>query len=52
MECYKAISGDSSTEASTFMHVLEYNGKDSALVKYELSTDYLGALRIMASNDF
>jgi hypothetical protein len=52
MECYKALSGDSSTEASTFLHVLEYNGKDSALVKYELSADYLGALRIMASNDF
>ena len=39
-------------EAGTIQaYVLEYTGKDSAVVKYELSADYLGGLRVMAKND-
>ena len=32
-------------------YVLEYSGKDSAVVKYEISPDYVGALRIMVRNE-
>lgn len=37
--------------AAIVLYVLEYSGKDSALVKYELSPDYIGGLRIMVRND-
>jgi hypothetical protein len=33
---------------AVYFYVIEYTGKNSALVKYELSQDYLGALRVMA----
>jgi hypothetical protein len=31
--------------------VLEYTGKDSALVRYEISPDYVGALKVMVRNE-
>jgi carbon monoxide dehydrogenase subunit G len=35
-------------EAGTIVcYVLEYSGKDSALVKYEMTQDYVGALKMM-----
>jgi hypothetical protein len=33
-------------------YVIEYQGKDSALVKYELTPDLVGALRNIARSDF
>ena len=33
------------------LYVIEYNGRDSTLVRYEASGDFLGGLRVLASND-
>lgn len=40
------------TTQSLIIYLLEYNGKDSNLVKYELTPDFVGGLRVMARNDF
>ena len=48
MEC-QAIKGYSGGMITCF--VLEYTGKDSALVRYELSPDYVGALKVMVRNE-
>lgn len=36
---------------SILLYVLEYNETDSALAKYELTLDYIGALKMMASDN-
>ena len=33
-------------------YVIEYQGKDSAVVKYEMTPDLIGALRNIAKSDF
>ena len=38
------------TSAMTFF-VLEFTGRDSALVKYDVSHDFLSGLRLMVKND-
>jgi hypothetical protein len=34
---------------SLILYVLEYNETDSAVVKYELTRDYIGALKLKAA---
>ena len=36
---------------SIICYTLEYTGKDSTIVKYELAPDYVGALRVMVRNE-
>lgn len=46
MEVQKSPEG-----AALHLFVLEYTGKDSALVKFEASADFVGGLRMMVRND-
>lgn len=46
MECERV-----SDSTAIAVYLLEYTGRDSAVVKYEISEDYVGALRVMAKNE-
>lgn len=46
LDCQK--SPDST---AIILYVLEYTGKDSAVVKYEFSADFMGGLRMLVKND-
>ncbi len=40
-----------SESRSIALYVIEYTKQDSALVKYEMSPDYVGALKILAKKE-
>ena len=46
MDCYKNIDS-----GAVVCYLVEYMGKDSTLIKYEISADYVGGLKLMAKND-
>ena len=39
------------SQDAAILYVLEYTGRDSTLVKYEMTTEYIGGLRLMVKND-
>ncbi len=46
MDCYKVIES-----GAVIVYVIEYTGKDSYVVKYELSSDFINGLKLIAKND-
>lgn len=46
MDCYKVVD-----TGAIICYLIEYTGKDSTLVKYELTGDFVGGLRMIAKND-
>jgi hypothetical protein len=46
LDCYRNLD-----TSAIVCYVIEYTGKDSTLVKYEISGDYVGGLKIIAKND-
>ena len=46
LDCYKV--GET---GAVVCYVVEYTGKDSYIVKYELTGDFIGGLKMMAKND-
>jgi len=43
LECYKVME-----TGAIICYVIEYTGKDSTVVKYEISSDYVGGMRQLA----
>lgn len=46
LDCYKVVE-----TGAVMCYVVEYTGKDSFLVKFELTGDFIGGLKVMAKND-
>jgi len=46
LDCYKVVDS-----GAIMCYVVEYTGKDSTVVKYELTSDYIGGLKYLAKND-
>jgi hypothetical protein len=46
MDCYKVLE-----TGAIIVYVIEYTGKDSTLVKYEITGDFIGGLKVMVKND-
>lgn len=46
LDCYKIVDS-----GAVVCYVVEYTGKDSFLVKFELTGDFIGGLKVMAKND-
>lgn len=46
LDCYKVVE-----TGAVVCYLVEYTGKDSTVVRYELTGDFIGGLRLMAKND-
>ncbi len=46
LDCYRNLE-----TGSIICYVVEYMGKDSTVVRYEISADYVGALKVIAKNE-
>ena len=46
LDCQKSIE-----TGNILVYVIEYTGKDSWVVKYELTADFVGGLKVMVKND-
>jgi hypothetical protein len=46
MDCYKVLE-----TGAIVVYVIEYTGKDSSVVKYEITPEFVGGLKVMVKND-